>query len=225
VARLRCGPSGEVGDDHGQGRRGDERRPGALSRPRPGATLCPAGRREQRRGGEQRQSEDQDPAAAAGHYERVGPCRPPGPVSQHEGIAIKDQIHQGGTVRRGNRAQIGGKTGYVGEQVHRPEPAREFSRRNDALDVPGRLLDQYPASGPGGAARHPVPLGREGTVTVRPQSAHFDLGERAAPALWVTGHAPIFGPPPDGGQTKRDAESSAINGASAGRMHSGGFPG
>jgi glycerophosphoryl diester phosphodiesterase len=27
-------------------------------------------------------------------------------------------------------------------------------------------------------------------VTVRPQSAHFDLSERRAPALWVTSHAP-----------------------------------
>ena len=60
---------------------------------------------------------------AAGHYEGVGPCHPPGPVSQHEGVAVKDQIHQGGTVSRGNRPQIGGKSGHIGEQVHRPEPA------------------------------------------------------------------------------------------------------
>ena len=60
---------------------------------------------------------------AAGHDERVGPCHPPGPVSQHEGVAVKGQIHQGGTVSRGNRPQIGGESGHIGEQVHWPEPA------------------------------------------------------------------------------------------------------
>ena len=34
---------------------------------------------------------------AAGHHERMGPCRPPGAVSQHEGIAIQYQVHQRGT--------------------------------------------------------------------------------------------------------------------------------
>ena len=60
---------------------------------------------------------------AAGHHEHVGPCRPPVPVSQHERVAIQDQIHQRGTVRRGNRSQIVGQTGHIGEHVHRPEPA------------------------------------------------------------------------------------------------------
>jgi len=62
-------------------------------------------------------------AMAAGQYQHVRPWHPPGPVSQHEGVAVKRQIHQGGTVGRGNRPQVGGKAGYVGEQVHRPEPA------------------------------------------------------------------------------------------------------
>jgi hypothetical protein len=42
-------------------------------------------------------------AMAAGHDQRVRPCYPPGPVSQHERVVVKRQIHEGGTVRRGNR--------------------------------------------------------------------------------------------------------------------------
>jgi hypothetical protein len=56
---------GEVGDDEGQGGRGDERRTGALRRPRgqePSLVLRDAP--EQRRGREQHQVGDQDPAAA-----------------------------------------------------------------------------------------------------------------------------------------------------------------
>jgi hypothetical protein len=87
-------------------------------------------------------------------------------------------MHQGGTVRRGNRAQIGGQTGYIGEQVHRPEPAGEFFRRNDALDVPGRLVDQYqlPALA--------VPLGTRYPLAVRTPSLYV---HSLRISTWVNG--------------------------------------
>src|SRR5262249_44986069 len=102
-----------------------------------------------------------------------------------------------------------------------------FSWRNHTLDVPGRLVDQYPTSGPGGAARQPVPLGREVTIAVRPQSAHFDLGERGAPELWVIDHAPMFGPPRSrraGKARSGEFSSAALCGArrwSISRAHGG----
>jgi hypothetical protein len=43
-------------------------------------------------------------AMAAGHYKHMRPRGSPGPVSQHEGVAVKDQVHQGSTVRRRNRS-------------------------------------------------------------------------------------------------------------------------
>src|SRR5271165_18055 len=142
---------------------------------------------------------------ATGHHERVGSCRPSGPVSQHERVAVKYQVHQGGTVSRGNRPQIGGKTWYIGEQVHRPEPAGESSRPDYALNVPGRLVDQYPAPGLGSAIRQPEPLRSDGTITVSPHSAHFNRGERGAPELWVIHHAPCVrpSPPTAGGQSEK----------------------
>jgi hypothetical protein len=137
-------------------------------------------------------------AMAAGHDEHMGPCRPPGPVRQHERVAIQDQIHQRGTFRRGHRPQIAGQSGHIGEHVHRPEPAREVSRRNHAPDVPGPLVDQDPTSGPGGATRPPVALDREDAITVRPHLAHLEVRERRTPPLWVIGHASMFGPPRTG---------------------------
>ena len=137
----------------------------------------------------------------------MGPRRLPGPVSQHVRVAIEDQVHQRGAVGRGHRPQVGGKAGHVGEHVHRPEPAREFARRNHAPDVPRRLVDQHPVPGPGGAARPPVRPGRAGAVAVGPHLAHLDLGERGAPALWVIGHALIFGPPPPAARADRRAKA------------------
>src|SRR4029079_9088578 len=70
-----------------------------------------------------------------------------------------------------------------------------------------------PASGPGNAIRQPVPLGRERAVTVRPQPAQFGLSERRGPALWVSGHAPMFGPPRRPGADKaRSSELSTRSG-------------
>ena len=143
-------------------------------------------------------------AMAAGHQERMRPCRPPGPVGQHERVAIQDQVHQRGTVGRGNRPQMAGKTAHIGEHVNWPEPACEFSRRNHALDVPGPLVDQNPAPGPG-ASRPPVPLDRADAVTVRPHFAHLDLRERGTPALWMIGHGSMFRPPAGGGRTQRES--------------------
>jgi hypothetical protein len=131
---------------------------------------------------------------AAGHQERMRPGRPPGPVSQHKGVAIQDQVHQGGAPRRGHRPQIAGKPGHIGEHVHRPEPAGEFSRRNYAPDIPGPRVDQDPAPGPGGAIRPPAPLDRAGAITIGPHFARLELRERGTPALRVIGHAPMFAP-------------------------------
>ena len=135
--------------------------------------------------------------------------RPPRPVRQNEGIAVQDQVHQRGTVGRGHRPQVAGKSGHIGEHVYRPEPAGEFPRPDYALDGPARLVDQDPAPGPGGATRPPVPLDRAGAITVGPHLAHLDPGERGAPALWMTGHPPMFGPPAGGGRQSRQQTSPA----------------
>ena len=99
----------------------------------------------------------------------MGPRRPAGPVSQHERVAIEDQVHQGASVGRGNRPQIGGKPGHIGEHVHRPEPAGEFSSRDHTLGIPGALVDQDPAPGP------PVPPGRQYPLTVRAPSLYVHI--------------------------------------------------
>ena len=66
----------------------------------------------------------------------------------------------------------------VDDLVHRPEPAGEFFQRIDALDVPGRLVDQYqlPALA--------VPLGTRYPLAVRAPSLYV---HNLRISTWVNG--------------------------------------
>ena len=74
------------------------------------------------------------------------------------------------------------------------KPAGELPRPHHALDVTGAPVDQCPAPGSGVTVRERVPLGGEIAVSVSPQLAQLDLGEREEPALRVIGHDPMIAP-------------------------------
>ena len=111
--------------------------------------------------------------------ETIGPCQAPVELV-HASMkgAVKYQIRQDGTVRRGNRPQIGGKTGYIGEQVQRPE-RRENSPGGTTpwtFPVAWSTSTQLPALA--------MPLGNRCPLAVRAPSLYVHI---LCISTWVDG--------------------------------------